>query len=231
MKVDKSHEIRSILKRFDVFKDVPEKIFIELEMNLYHRTYRKGQQLFMEGDPRERIYLLVDGYIKIDRMDENASSFYGDYIKPYELFPYGGLFKDKEYHYSAYAVTDIELFYIPAVLFEEIAKSNNTLLLHIVEHLSDILVLHESRLQLITNSNASERVRHVLSILLEDLGIRAGKEIKILCPITVVDIAKLAGTSRETASHVLNEFKRDHTISFERQTITFHKLEVFKMDK
>lgn len=33
---------------------------------IYWRTYHKGQILFMEDDPRERMYLLLDGFIKLE---------------------------------------------------------------------------------------------------------------------------------------------------------------------
>ena len=36
-----------------------------------------------------------------------------DYIKKGALFPYGGMFQDERYHYTASAVTDLLLFRDP----------------------------------------------------------------------------------------------------------------------
>lgn len=227
MKVFNDATIRKNLKNFEIFSLATSKELTEIEISLYKRTYRKGQILFTAGDPRERIYLLLNGYIKLEKTNESGTMLYGDFIKPYTLFPYGGLFKDLEYHYTAYSLTDVELYYIPTKRFEEILKNNTRQLIHVVEHLSSILRLHESRLQAITNSNASDRVIQVLAFIMQDLGISKNKEIFVECPITTTEIARLSGTSRETVSHVLNQLKRERIVSFENKHIFFHKPDFF----
>ena len=53
------------LKQFDLFADLSEKKLQSLTEFVYWRTYKKGQFLFLEGDSRERIYLMLDGFIKL----------------------------------------------------------------------------------------------------------------------------------------------------------------------
>lgn len=89
----KPENIVELLKSFEVFSHSSEKELIQLSSFVYWRTYRKGQMLFTAGDPRERIYLLVDGFVKLEKNNSDATLLYSDYIKPNTLFPYGGLFQ------------------------------------------------------------------------------------------------------------------------------------------
>lgn len=216
-----------ILKKFEIFNYSTDKELEEFACFLYFRTYKKGQQLFTAGDPRERIYFLVNGFVKFEKTNQTASLAYSDYISPNTLFPYGGIFSDKEYHYSAIAVTDIELYYIPTFYFEDMVKQNRKQLVYLVKTLSSILQLHESRLQTITNSNAQDRVVHAISYLMSDLGVKEGNDVVVNCPMTTTEISKLSGTSRETVSHVLSELKKSNVLSFASKKITIHDQNYF----
>lgn len=72
------------------------------------------------------MYLLLDGFIKLEKSNEAGSMFYTDYVRPHTLFPFGGLFRDEHYHYAAEALTDIELYYIPMNIFEDLVRDNKT---------------------------------------------------------------------------------------------------------
>lgn len=75
------------LRELTLFATCPSRALEQLIPHVYCRTYRKGQLLFMEGDPRERVYFLMSGYIKLERMNESATHHYADYVKPKQFFP------------------------------------------------------------------------------------------------------------------------------------------------
>ncbi|MGN1386119.1 MAG: Crp/Fnr family transcriptional regulator [Bacillus sp. (in: firmicutes)] len=214
------------LKKFDILSDLSNDQLQYFKSIVYWRTYKKGQFLFMEDDPRERIYFLLKGFVKLTRTNQSGKMMYCDYVKSYTTFPCGGLFTDSTYHYSAEAVTDLELFYLPTKVFEEIIKKNRGQLIKIVTSLSDILKTHENRVQQL--ANAQQRVIQTLTYLMTDLGVYgSGNEIIIECPITTTEIAYLSGTSRETVSQVLKQLKEEEILSCKNKIWTIHKPETF----
>ena len=68
------------LRQLDVFAKCATRELEALLPHVYCRTYRKGQLLFMEGDPRERVYFLISGYVKLERCNETATHQYADYL-------------------------------------------------------------------------------------------------------------------------------------------------------
>ncbi|TKH40933.1 Crp/Fnr family transcriptional regulator [Paenibacillus terrae] len=201
------------LKQFNLFADLSEKKLKSLREFVYWRTYKKGQFLFLEGDSRERIYLMLDGFVKLERVNQSGNLVYEDYVKRYSIFPYGGMFTDKRYDYSAEALTDVDVYYIPTAIFEDMLKANQKQLIFVVQQFSLILKLHEHRIQYITIPNAQDRVIQSLNYLRQDLGEQNGEEIVISCPLTTIGISKISGTSRETVSGVLNQLKKDNIIT------------------
>lgn len=213
------------LKKFDILSDFSNEQLQLMKSSVYWRTYKKGQYLFIEDDPRERIYFLLKGYVKLSRSNKSGQMIYSDYVKSYTMFPYRGLFMDDTYHYSAEAMTDLELFYVPTKILESLVKRDKNQLIKVVKNLSEILRTHEGRVQ--STGSAQQRVYQTLYHLMNDLGVENKQSIIIDCPITAIEIANLSGTSRETVSQVLKQLKGEQILSCKNKQYIIHKPSFF----
>lgn len=223
--INQVHELRNT----EVFAGFSDLEFEELQSNLYMRHYKKGQILFDEGDQRERIYFLKKGLVRLERYDASATFSYFDYVKTERLFPYGGMFTDKEYHYSAYAVTDIDLYYIPMQVFEKVVLQNKEQMIYICTRLSKLLLNHEVRLQNCVTSSATDRVIQTIGILMDKLGEPITPElIEIPYPITLKELASLSGTTRETVGHTMKKLKEEQKIEYHHKIFVFLDSDYFK---
>jgi len=221
-------DVLSDLHQFDIFSCLAVKTLKKYLPYFYYRTYKKNQSLYMQGDPRDKIFFLLDGYVMYERSSHDGSMLYVDFIKSHQMFPYGGIFQDKVYHDTAIAVTDVHLYFIQTHVLEDWLKGNPKQLLYIISKLSDILSLHQKRVQKILIPNAQERVLHSLQFLMDDLGEKDGEDIVIPCPLTAANISKLSGTTRETVSLLMNQLKREQIISVTSKKIRIHQPDFFK---
>ncbi len=221
-------QVKNELLSFDILAKLSDRELKQLERLMYWRTYKKGQVLFMEGDPRERLYFLVKGIVKVEKVNDEATLAYTDYIRPKMMFPYCGLFFDRVYRVTVTAFTDIEIYYIQADCFEEFLKRNNQQLLHVIQTLSQIIFQHELRLQALTAAHASDRIMYSIRYLMDQFGVREGRNIVIDFPMTTTDISKLSGTSRETVSHVISQLKKDDVLSYSSKKMVIHKQDFFE---
>ena len=103
------------------------------------RKAPKNHILFFKGDNRDRL----SGYVKLEDTDSSGSFLYTDYMKHDTMFPYGGMFLEKIYDFSARAITDIEYFYIPVDLYESFVATNSAQIKILCQKLSRLLRLHE----------------------------------------------------------------------------------------
>ncbi|CAM3770848.1 Crp/Fnr family transcriptional regulator [Mesobacillus zeae] len=216
------------LSKFDIFSSLPEKMIEKFKPYVFSRTYKKNQYLFMEGDPRDKIFFLIEGYVMFEIGNEQGSMLYLDFVKHDQMFPLAGVFTDKYYQHTAIAVTDIKVYFIQAHVLEDLAKSNPKLLMNIINRLSGIISLHQKRVQKIVIPNAQDRVLHSLQFLMEDLGEKDGTEIVIPCPLTASKISRISGTTRETVSLLMNQLKKENIISVCAKKIRIHKPEYFE---
>ena len=216
------------LRQLDVFTKCTARELEALLPHVYCRTYRKGQLLFMEGDPRERVYFLISGYVKLERNNETATHQYTDYLKPKQLFPYRGLMTEPYYQHSAETLTDIEVIYMPTDRFEQLVSRNASMLLHIVGQMNRILDLHERRVQDIITPSATERVLNTIHYLIEDLGEPEAEGVRVRCPFTTIEISRLSGTSRETVSNILSRLRKEEVLHFDARELMIGHPEYFE---
>lgn len=220
--------IKYSLRKFPVFQNLSEQLLQEIMEYAFFRKYHKGQILFMEGDPRDRIYFLLNGFIKLVSTNDECSSQFSLYLKPYSMFPYVGLFQDKYYRFSAEAVTHVELIYLPAAQFERLIQNDPAVLIQMIRIMGDKLHQLEIRIQKLTQVHATDRVRQLISFLIKDIGVKTDDStIRIPCPLTTTDLARMAGTSRETVSHVLQEYKASGKLVIESKIIKITDPEFF----
>lgn len=207
-----------LLRLHPAFANIPVELFDKLAIEISSRTISKGQVLFYSGDRRDRFFLLVEGYARIEQFDSSDQFSYMDYIKKGALLPFGGIFQDERYHYTASAVTDLRCFVIPVNLYEACVQESKEQLLYITRKLSSIIEFQELRLRNVVTASAKERVIQSLAILCKDY-----EELgdKIPFPISMKEIAKLAATTRETVNQVLKNLVENKKIHYERKQLTF----------
>ena len=207
-----------LLRLHPAFSNIPVELFDKLAIEISSRTISKGQVLFYSGDRRDRFFLLVEGYARIEQFDSSDQFSYMDYIKKGALLPFGGIFQDERYHYTASAVTDLRCFVIPVNLYEACVQESKEQLLYITRKLSSIIEFQELRLRNVVTASAKERVIQSLAILCKDYE-ELGDQIPF--PISVKEIAKLAATTRETVNQVLKNLVENKKIGYERKKLTF----------
>lgn len=218
------------LRQLTLFSNCSSRALEQLVPHVYCRTYRKGQLLFMEGDPRERVYFLISGYIRLERMDEHATHQYADYVKPKQFFPYNGLFTEEDYRHTAEAVTDIDVIYIPTDRFERFVSTQSNMLLYIIEQMNRILDLHERRVQEIITPSAKERVLNTIHFLIEDLGEPDEQGVRVRCPFTAMELSRLSGTSRETVSTILAKLRKEEVLRMDDRQLVIGHPKYFEQD-
>ena len=220
--VNKEHY--QFIRQHPAFENFPVESFDKLAIEIQFHKVSKGQIIFFSGDRRDRLFLLYQGYARIEQYDATDTFSYTDYIKKGNVFPYGGIFFDERYHYTASAVTQVEYFSIPMKLFEDFSKKNVNQLLFITQKLSRILEFQELRLRNVVAVSATDRVVQSLSILCMDL-CKTGDVLPF--PISMKELAKLGATTRETVNQVLKRLREEGRISYEHKQLVFTDREYF----
>lgn len=224
-KVFKSDGLRCN-KVFSAFTDTEFKL---VQKGVRLRKYKKGQILFDEGDKKNKFFYLIEGLVKLERYDESAIYMYTDYVKEDRLFPYGEIFSGEVYRYTAYALTDIQLYTIPATLFEEVLAGNAEQLLSFYKRLTNILIDHEERIQYFVGTSASSRIVKALAYLMKELGeSEENREIVVSYPITICEIATISGCSRETVGNKIKQLKEMEKLEHDHKILTFKDVKYFK---
>ncbi|MGX7030820.1 Crp/Fnr family transcriptional regulator [Vagococcus zengguangii] len=225
--MQKSREI-TFLKRYKDFCYFNEEEFAEIEEHTYFRSYKKGQVLFDAADERNRVYLLKSGVVKIEKTDFTGEFEYIDFLNPGTMFPKIGFLFDEDYYFSASAYTDIEVYYLPKDIYERLVKQNNLQLMNFIRSQSESLKRQMLKVQKGTTNNAIHRISFSLAVILHDFGMvsyEGGYEIKF--PITINDLAKLAGTTRETASSMIKQLECQGKIKYHKKQLIFLDTDYF----
>ncbi|HFH7501040.1 TPA: Crp/Fnr family transcriptional regulator [Streptococcus agalactiae] len=212
-------------RQLDDFKHFTIEQFDHIVSHIKHRTALKNHTLFFEGDYREKLFLIQSGHVKIDQSDASGSFIYTDYVRQDTVFPYGGLFLDDDYHFSAVAITDIEYFSLPMALYEEYSLQNINQMKHLCRKYSKLLRVHEIRLRNMVTSSASMRVIQSLATLLLQVPTERGH---LPFPITTIEIANMSGTTRETVSHVLKELRQKDIVEMKGKKLLYNNKNYFK---
>jgi CRP-like cAMP-binding protein len=213
---------RAFLKQQAEFRAFETQEFDQLTTHLQVKQYAKGQILFDQGDRRDRFYYVIKGVIRLERVDASGSFSFINYVKAQKAFPYRGLDLDPDYPYTAMALTPITIAVFDMADFETVVAENRAVSQQVIRQMSQLIERTETRLQRMVTSSAARRVQQALLILGTDLGQPINEtEIEIPYPMTLIELAHISGTTRETAGQVVNKLVAAGTISYQRKRFRF----------
>lgn len=216
------------LKRYEFFSLLSEGEVTRLsQAALYHRI-PKGQILFFREDPVIYYYFIFKGLLRLEQEDSTGDYRYIDYVAEESFCPYAEFLAHDHHVYTAIAQTDLEIAYLSKALLEEIVTHNNDQLKYMYQNLCNTQFYLEKRVQMTAVPSASVRVLQTLALWMYDMAKFDQQQVIIPHPLTITELALVAGTTRETASRVVKVLKDDGRISINRKNIIYHDWQYFE---
>lgn len=195
------------LKDIPFFKGLSEADLESVRSCLRERSFAKGQQLFHEGDPCERIFFVRSGRVKVYRTAGSGREQILETLNPGDTCacnPGETLWHCSS---SAEAVEPATVWFISRAEYVRLVQSNSHLAHTLNRLFADRLQCFSSLIEEVSLKDSKKRLIKFLLELLDDSPASTGLKGMLSVPFTREELAQRLGIARETASRQLAQLK------------------------
>lgn len=197
----------SVLTAVELFRNVSARDMDRISRLCVDRHYAAKTTIFARGDPGDSLFLLKEGVVKICSVSEKGGETILLILKQDAIFG-ELLFSEETRCLMAIAGTDVVVTILSRENFREILRSVPSVAENFIRLLSRRLSKVERGFAEFGHTWSYDRLAQVLLQLADEHGIDTPAGTKISLRVTHEDLAKLIGTTRETATTQINRFRR-----------------------
>jgi CRP/FNR family transcriptional regulator len=187
--------------------DLPKQTVDDLEKIKYPSVFPAGAVLFVEGQSPRGVYLICNGRVKLTTASRDGKTLILRIAQPGEALGLHGTVSGKHHELTAETLQPCQLDFVKRDDFLRFLSSHADACLVAAQHLSHDC---QSAYEMIRSLGLSHSVSEKLARLLLEWatkGEETDEGIRIKIALTHEEIAQLIGTSRETVTRVLGEFR------------------------
>lgn len=185
-------------------------------------AYPKGAMIFMQGQHSNGVFILCQGRVKLTSYSKDGKAIILHIAEAGEILGLSSTITDSIHIATAEAIEPCQLNFIRNKDFLTFLQQNAEACLNAVKHLSK--KNQKAYLQIcslgLSNSVADKLALLFLSWCKASCLDHQGIHLKI--SYTHEEIAQMIGTSRETVTRLLKDFKDKHLISIEKDELIIH---------
>ena len=210
---------KNCLKDLSVFSLLSGDEIQSICQNGYLKEYRRGEIIFFENDSEKKLYLLVDGQVKLSMLSSEGREKVMTILQAGDIFGEISLFDHDPHPLTAEVLEKARLMILDWNDLEEIIMEQPRLALKIIEALSKKTRLLTSQVRDLVFHDAKGRLANLLIRFANDFGqeVEEGKMIEII--LTHQEIANLLGVSRVTVTKTLNKLIDEEIIKIKERKI------------
>ena len=166
----------------------------------------RGETIFHEGDPGDRLYVIVEGKIKLGRASGDGRENLLAILGPGEMFGELSLFDPGPRNAAGTAVADTVLLGVGSDDLDQWLRGRPEVARHLLRALARRLRRTNEALADLVFSDVPGRVAKALLDLSERFGRPTDDGLRVAHDLTQEELAQLVGASRETVNKALADF-------------------------
>lgn len=214
-----------LLKTIPFFSGVSEEELRSFISNAHSKEYKKNQQIFHYGEPAEQFYIMLEGWVKLCRVNKEGEETVIALVTKGDTFSEVATFEGSDYPYSAQVVGgNARCLVLQAYTIREKVRQNPNLALKMLASLSH----HSNQLSLtyehITKLTSAQRVGGFLLKLSMD----RRYETTLLLPYNKYLVASRLGMKPETFSRAMKRLNDDLKIIFKGREVTIPDIDALQ---
>lgn len=200
-----SSKQQEFIQTLPLFKGLTESALSELFRNASIGQFKKGDLLFMEGEKPEKLYIILEGWVKLFKGNSSGEETIVQMLTSGDMIAESAVFLNAPYPISAQVAKGAQILTLPATIIRENLKTNNDLALNVLTAMSVHSQLLIKGMESIRLKSATERVGwYLLKLLLEQGRVPDMVEL----PYDKSIIASYLDMKPETFSRTLKKFKQ-----------------------
>ncbi|HEY1917094.1 MAG TPA: Crp/Fnr family transcriptional regulator [Streptosporangiaceae bacterium] len=195
-----------VLSRAPLFEGLDENGARALRSRMSDVKLERGERLFAEGDDGDRLYVVLDGKIKLTRAASDGRENLLSVIGPGEMFGELSLFDPRPRTSSASAVTEARLAALAHGKLLDWLTDHPDSALHMLRALAQRLRRANDVMADLVFTDVPGRVAKQLLDLASRFGEEQPDGLHVNHDLTQEELAQLVGASRETVNKALADF-------------------------
>ena len=201
------------------FCDLPRTALAAFEKIKYSSAVPAGAVLFVEGQAPRGMYVLCRGRVKLSTTSREGKTLILRIAEPGEVLGLHASVSGKPYELTAETLQASQLNFVKREDFLRFLEEHGDACLRAAQHLSQNC---QSAYEMIRSLGLSHSVTEKMARLLlewSEQGENTKEGIRIKLALTHEEMAQLVGTSRETVTRVLSEFRKQQIAQLRGSTL------------
>ena len=211
--------MEDVVRNAPLFLALDEEASVALRTSMVEMDLARGQVVFSEGDSGDRLYVIVDGKIKLGTSSSDGRESLLAILGPGEMFGELSLFDPGPRTATATALTETTLLGLGHDALGPWLNGRPGVAQALLKALSQRLRRTNENLSDLVFSDVPGRVAKALLDLNEKFGEKRADGSYVEHDLTQEELAQLVGASRETVNKALADFVQRNWIKLEPRAV------------
>jgi CRP/FNR family transcriptional regulator, cyclic AMP receptor protein len=198
--------VDEVLIRAGIFQGVEPFAADALAQALEPAEFSRGQVIFAEGEPGDRLYIVGTGKVKVGRKSPDGRENLLMVAGPSDMFGELSIFDPGPRTSSATAVTEVRTYTMDRAALREWIGKRPEIAEQLLRVLARRLRRTNNMLADLIFTDVPGRVAKNLLQMAKKFGSREGNALRVTHDLTQEELAQLVGASRETVNKALADF-------------------------
>lgn len=190
-----------------IFQDLSIEEIKALSQDARRRQLKKGDPLFLQGDPADEMFLIKSGRIRLNKLFEDGTQITLDIRKAGDFVGENMFSEQGAFPVGAYCIEDTLTCGFTREQFEQKILKYPNIGLQIIKTLSERINWLTSRVGSLATTNIEDRLFRVLSNVAREHGSTGPKGYVIRFPLTHEDLSFLTGAHRVSVTRAMKTLK------------------------
>jgi CRP/FNR family transcriptional regulator, cyclic AMP receptor protein len=201
------------------FCSLSEESTRDLDAIKHTSSYPEGAMVFVEGQAARGVYVVCQGRAKLMATNRDGKTLILKIAEAGEILGLHSVISGNAYEVTIETLQPSQLAYISREDFVKFLKSHGDACLHVAQHLSrDCQAAYDSIRSIGLSHSASEKLARLLLHWSADGKVTDGT-VRTKLALTHEEIAQLIGSSRETVTRSLADFKKRRVLELNGSTL------------
>ena len=196
--------LRKIPLLADVSAETTQKLLKALEL----REIRRRQVVYLPGDPGDAVYFVNGGRLKVSKVTRDGKELTLAYRVPGEIFGELCLIEGGPREEMAEAMENALISVVERPVFDAILSKEGLISSRLVKVVAQRRREVENKIEQLIFKDVNAKLAELLLRLADEYGIEDSRGTLVSLKITHQEMANLIGSTRETVSLTLSQFKR-----------------------